>query len=233
MREQKLLILKLLRIYCSLATMLNSSDRDELTGLLNRRTFDHIFNEIAAPIREAGSGQLPKDRRRGKIKSLDAHLAVIDIDFFKRINEQFGQASGDHVLVLLAGLMTECFRDHDRMFRFNGGRFVVLLTHTDFQDAEAALERFRARVEDFQFSQAGRVTVSIGLAKLQPEDSGQAAFARAAQALKVAEKAGRNQIQCHELLVANGALSPEVDQQEFESTEPPRVQAGARYRYFS
>jgi diguanylate cyclase (GGDEF)-like protein len=234
-RDQKLLILKMLRIYCSLATTLNASDRDELTGLLNRRTFDHIFNEIAAPIKAAGSGgQLPKpERRRGKFKSLDAHLAVIDIDFFKRISEQFGQAGGDQVRVLLAGLMTECFRDHDRIFRFGGGRFVMLLTNTDFQDAEAALERFRARVEDFQFSQAGRITVSIGLAKLQPDDSGQAAFTRAAQALKVAEKAGRNQIQYYELLVANGTLAPTVDQQEFESTEPPRVPAGASYRYFS
>jgi diguanylate cyclase (GGDEF)-like protein len=218
MRDEKLLIRKMLRIYCTLATMLNSSDRDELTGLLNRRSFGHSFDEIAAPIRAAGSaGQLPKsERRRGKFKSLDAHLAVIDIDFFERINEQLGPARLDRVLVLFAGLMTECFRDHDRIFSFGDEKFVVLLTNTDFQDAEAALERFRARVEEFEFSQAGRVTVSIGLTKLRPEDSGPAAFARATQALKVAQKAGRNQTHLYELLVANGTLVAKQNQPEFE-----------------
>jgi diguanylate cyclase (GGDEF)-like protein len=218
MRHEKLLILKLLRIYCTLATMLNSSDRDELTGLLNKRSFVHRFDEVAAPIRAAGSaGQLTKpERRRGKYKSLDAHLAVIDIDFFERINERLGQARLDQFMVLLAGLMTECFRDHDWIFRFDDEKFVVLLTNTEFQDAEAALERFRASVEDFQFSQAGQVTVSIGLTKLRPEDSGPAAFARAAQALKVAENAGRNQTQLYELLVANGTLRAKVNQPEFE-----------------
>ena len=127
-----------------------------------------------------------------------------------------GPARLDRVLVLLAGLMTECFRDHDRIFSFGDEKFVVLLTNTDFQDAEAALERFRARVEEFEFSQAGHVTVSIGLTKLRPEDSGPAAFARATQALKVAQKAGRNQTQLYELLVANGTLVAKQNQPEFE-----------------
>jgi diguanylate cyclase (GGDEF)-like protein len=202
------LILALLSIYCNLAAMLNSSDRDELTGLRNRRTFGDSFKRLVGTITPTlSTSKAPApERRRAEYVSTNVHLAVIDIDFFKRINDQFGHPYGDEVLVLLARLMGECFRESDVIFRFGGEEFLVILPNTDFQDAEMALERFREQVEAFYFSQVGRVTVSIGFTTLLTDDSGPAAFGRADQALYVAKHSGRNQVQWYELLVANGTL---------------------------
>ena len=202
------LVVALLDIYCNLVAMLDSSGRDELTGLFNRRTFGDSFKRIVKPMNAmSGSGDLPEpDRRRPELKPKALHLAVMDIDFFKRINDQFGHPYGDEVLVLLARLMGECFRESDVTFRFGGEEFLVILSNTDLQDAEIVLERFRAKVESFSFSQVGRVTVSIGFTKLLPGDSGSAAFGRADQALYVAKHSGRNQVQSYELLIANGTL---------------------------
>lgn len=202
------LILTLLEIYCNLVAMLDSSDRDELTGLFNRRTFGESFKRVIKPVSSMSViDQLPEpERRRTVTKPIKFHLAVLDIDFFKRINDQFGHPYGDEVLVLLARLMGECFRDSDVTFRFGGEEFLVILSNTDLQGAEVVLERFRAKVEAFHFSQVGRVTVSIGFTLLLPGDSGPAAFGRADQALYIAKHSGRNQVQSYELLVASGRL---------------------------
>lgn len=203
----------LLRIYCNYQGILSFSERDELTGLLNRRTFSEFFKRIMAPPTIDAAGQ----QKRVQTKRPRAHLAVIDIDFFKRINDKFGHPYGDEVLVLLARLMGDCFRDADRLFRFGGEEFLVLLPETDLAEAELALERFHKCVERFIFSQVGRVTVSIGFTELKPGDSGPDAFGRADQALYVAKHRGRNQLQCYELLIADGSLfSAEQRNQEVE-----------------
>ena len=116
----------LLKIYRSHLGILENTDTDELTGLSNRRPFDEAFRRLAnspppksrAHTRRNGA---PIRRRRG------AELAVVDIDFFKRINDSFGHPYGDEVLVLLARIMRNCFRDSDRMFRFGGEEFVIIL----------------------------------------------------------------------------------------------------------
>ena len=170
---------------------------------------------MVKPIGAAPSNEAPSpDRRRLEQRTKDFHLAVLDIDSFKRINDQFGHPYGDEVLVLLARLMGECFRDNDVTFRFGGEEFLVILPNTDLQDAEIVLERFRAKVEAFHFSQVGCVTVSIGFTKLLAGDSGPAAFGRADQALYVAKQSGRNQVQCYELLVAKGALASAVGHEQ-------------------
>jgi diguanylate cyclase (GGDEF)-like protein len=204
---QERLVFGLLRIYCNHLGILNYGDRDELTGLWNRRTFGDSFKRIVSPL----------DRGRHESPPIRIHLAVIDIDFFKRINDSFGHPYGDEVLVLLARLMSQSFRDTDLVFRFGGEEFLVMLPNTDFAAAERALERFRMEIENFHFSQVGRVTVSIGFTSLRAGDTGPNAFGRADQALYVAKHGGRNQVQCYELLIANGSLvSTAAKEQEVE-----------------
>jgi diguanylate cyclase (GGDEF)-like protein len=205
-RDQRVAVLELLRIYFNLVTTLDTSDRDQLTGLLSKRTFAHAFKIIMAPINAPLSAdEVPtEERRRNEYRSRHAHLAVIDIDFFSKIKNQFGLSCGEEVLALLGRHLTGCFREYDRVFRFGGDKFIVVLPNTDFQDAEIALERLRARVEAFDFPQVGRVTVSIGFTKLLGGDGGPAAFGRADQALVFAKNSGRNQTQLHELLIENG-----------------------------
>jgi diguanylate cyclase (GGDEF)-like protein len=186
-RERIALVSGMLRVYRSHLAALEYGDTDELTGLANRRTFDDHFNRIvlAETLRKGGTrvddGAGPR-----------AHLAVADIDFFKRVNDRFGHPYGDEVLVLFAGLMRDSFREGDRLFRFGGEEFVVLMANCGVDNALAAFERFRAAVEAFQFPQVGRVTVSIGVTSLHPGDSGSAAFGRADEALYAAKHRGRN-----------------------------------------
>ena len=203
-------VLALLRIYRNLVGNLDHGERDELTNLLNRRSFDRSFKAILAPDAVLETKVLLADRRRARDDGKPAHLAVVDIDFFKRVNDQFGHLYGDEVLVLLARLMRHCFREGDRLFRFGGEEFVVILRGTTPDAAITALERFRASVERFVFPQVGTITVSVGFTAILPGDSGSNAFGRADEALYVAKLRGRNQIRSHEHLISEGVLTPRV-----------------------
>ncbi|MDR3461820.1 MAG: GGDEF domain-containing protein [Beijerinckiaceae bacterium] len=209
--EQERMIATLIRVYGNHVGILNYGDQDELTGLLNRRTFDETVKQIAWPettrFKYASPGKASARWER-------AHLAVADIDFFKRINDQFGHPYGDEVLVLMSRLMDRCFRDTDYLFRFGGEEFVIVLPGAGVQEAESAFERFRAAVEDYAFPQVGRVTISLGFTAIRREDTGSNAFGRADQALYVAKQGGRNKVCCYEMLVGAGILSVRASQED-------------------
>jgi hypothetical protein len=99
--EEERLVFGLLRIYRNHLGMLDYSDCDDLTGLLNRRTYDETFRRVAARSAEA--------LEDGPVRQ--SILAVIDIDHFKRVNDQFGHPYGDEVIVLLARLMSRMFEE--------------------------------------------------------------------------------------------------------------------------
>jgi diguanylate cyclase (GGDEF)-like protein len=205
---QQRLVLGLLKIYRNHLTILDDSEYDQLTGLLNRKTFDKEFRHLTAPQpRLLNTAQYEFIGERRCAGSNQPWLAVVDIDFFKRINDDYGHLYGDEILVLLARLMRSTFRDCDRIFRFGGEEFVVAFSAADADAAADALERCRASVEGFAFPQVGRVTVSIGYTNIAPADSGSDAFGRADRALYVAKQNGRNQVQSFEALVGCGVLS--------------------------
>ncbi len=188
----------MLRIYRSHLAALDYGDTDELTGLSNRRTFDEQLRRFAAV--EAGGGA----RRGGDPTHVGAHIGVADIDFFKRINDKFGHPYGDEVLVLFSNLMRRAFRENDKLFRFGGEEFVIMMPNCGVDDALHAFERFRTAVEAFAFPQVGRVTVSVGVASLCPHDTGSSAFGRADQALYVAKREGRNRVVRYEAILPSG-----------------------------
>jgi len=149
----------------------------------------------------------PALRRRPASPDQPRWLAVLDVDFFKRVNDRFGHPCGDEVLVLLARLMRASFRESDRLFRCGGEEFVAILEPTEAQYVGGILERFRAAVEAYAFPLVGRVTVSIGYTRVAPRDNGLTAFGRADEALYAAKRQGRNQVVCYEDL-ASAALGP-------------------------
>ena len=200
-RERMSALSGVLRIYRSHLAALDYADIDELTRLANRRTFEEQFRRAA--LGEAGRNG---ERRSGDKFGARTHLGVADIDFFKQVNDRFGHPYGDEVLVLFAGLMRAMFRDCDRLFRFGGEEFVVLLANCGAEDALAALERFRSAVQAFPFPQVGEVTVSVGLTSIRPDDTGSAAFGRADQALYIAKRRGRNRVLSFETLHEGSAL---------------------------
>lgn len=197
------LIKSILRIYSNVLGLLDYSERDSLTELLNRKTFDGAF--IAATQQNVPATPWMSTDRRNQ-RSGTYWLAVMDIDHFKRVNDAFGHLIGDEVLVLLARLMRQCFRYNDLLYRFGGEEFVVLMRCADDADAQAALERFRTLVEAREFPQIGHVTVSVGYAPLVVDDTPSAAFERADNAVYYAKSNGRNQVCSYTDLVARGEL---------------------------
>jgi diguanylate cyclase (GGDEF)-like protein len=201
--DQERLVRSILRIYRNFQGLLDYSERDTLTGLLNRKTFDETFLKISARVQAAK----PTDAGRRSAASEQRHwLGVVDIDHFKQVNDTYGHLIGDEVLLLLSRLMRSSFRFDDRLYRFGGEEFVVLMRCGSEQDAALAFERLRANVVHYQFPQVGHIAVSVGFTEVQPTDTPSAAFERADKAVYFAKTHGRNQVRGHAELVASGAL---------------------------
>jgi diguanylate cyclase (GGDEF)-like protein len=207
------LISAFLKVYSNYLTLLDESETDTLTGLLNRRTFDTNIEKIIAErsaadeVQPGASSLHPARRMEGA--ELPHWLAIIDIDHFKRINDTFGHLYGDEVLLLLSRIMRKIFRQRDKLFRFGGEEFIVVLDRTNEENAKAVLERFRIAIEQYHFPQLGKVTISIGFVRLDKADVPSAIIGRADQALYYAKHHGRNRICFYEDLVEAGQLAGE------------------------
>ena len=204
----------ILSVYRNYQSILDYSERDSLTGLLNRKTFDEKFSRLLAASVPEGTPE-GQERRTHQESDLGHWLAVIDIDHFKRDNDQFGHLYGDEVLILVANLLRSSFRAQDRVFRFGGEEFVVLLRGTALQNARKIFERFRASVEKHEFPQVGKVTVSIGFASISAE-SPVVILGHADQALYYAKENGRNRVCYYDELVSSGELHAGVSNDEVE-----------------
>lgn len=209
--KQQRLVIGVLAIYRNQIGLLDYSERDTLTGLLNRKTFDEQFNKClseGAARDEAERREAAADDRRQT--TLGSHwLGVIDIDHFKSVNDRFGHLIGDEVLLLIARLLRTSFRLGDRLYRFGGEEFVVLLRAEGREQANVAFERFRTQVEQFRFPQVGQVTASVGFTEVLAVDVPTAAFERADRAVYHAKQTGRNRVHCHERLIEVGDLQAE------------------------
>jgi diguanylate cyclase (GGDEF)-like protein len=199
------------RIYANYTVLLNESERDKLTGLYNRRTFERQLQRLlkqCGALRQSRS-PVPSERRRAhEGTTAQVWLAILDIDHFKRINDVYGHVYGDEVILLIAQKMRANFRHNDVLFRFGGEEFVILLSAADAAIAQISLERFRAAVAAFEFPQVGHVTVSIGYARVGEHDYPEVAIDCADKALYFAKKNGRNRVYCYEDLTLQAELAP-------------------------
>ena len=207
--EEVRLVCSILRLYRNYQGLLDYSERDTLTGLLNRKTFDESFLRVAAQHPAPAAHQMSHDGVRRHGPSGSSWLGVLDIDHFKRVNDNFGHLIGDEVLLLLSRLMRSTFRFQDHLYRFGGEEFVVLMRCSDQDDASRAFERLRHNVERYAFPQVGCITVSVGFTELRTGDSPSTAFERADKAVYYAKQNGRNQVCHHAELVAAGKLADE------------------------
>ena len=201
--EAQRMVCSILRIYRNFQGLLDYSERDTLTGLLNRKTFDESFLKVSSTILAHGAGS---DARRAAGPGSRHWLGMIDIDHFKVVNDTYGHLIGDEVLLLLSRLMRSSFRFHDRLYRFGGEEFVVLMRCDCETDASNAFERLRVNSEGYAFPQVGRITVSVGFSEVKPGDSPSSAIERADRAVYHAKSHGRNQVQSHAELVKRGEL---------------------------
>jgi diguanylate cyclase (GGDEF)-like protein len=193
-------------VYRNFQNLLDYSERDSLTGLLNRKTFD---DQLAKMLQASGEtdAAVPQTERRNPSDIERQWLAVVDVDHFKLVNDKFGHLYGDEVLILIANLLQSSFRTNDRVFRFGGEEFVVLLRSTTLDSARSIIDRFRMNVEAHDFPQVGRVTVSVGFVSISAYESPVIILGRADQALYYAKSHGRNQACDYEQLVSQGLLT--------------------------
>lgn len=176
--------LRLERANQGLQAALGELDRlagtDTLTGVWNRRRLE-----------EAVRGEMDRLARYGHPLS----LLVIDVDFFKAINDRHGHAAGDRALVELASLLETALRPSDALARWGGEEFVVLCPNATLATATVLAERLRHGVAETTFPPVGRITASIGVAECLPGESWERWFQRADAALYLAKSGGRNQVQ--------------------------------------
>lgn len=205
----------MLHVYRNLDSLLDYSERDSLTGLLNRKTFDENFlRMISCNIQQ--DGHLPNiSERRGRSSKEGHWLAVVDIDHFKNVNDRFGHLYGDEVLLLVAKMLQSSFRSQDRVFRFGGEEFVILLRCAPLKKAKTIFDRFRSQVEHHDFPQVGKITVSVGFAPITYETP-VVILGRADQALYHAKTHGRNQVCHYDELVECGELRSGVSNESIE-----------------
>ncbi len=140
-------------------TIKESSNRDYLTGIFNRKYFF-----------EAGTKLFATARR----KQLPIAVAMIDIDHFKRINDDYGHAAGDTALQVVADTLNSRFRESDIVARFGGEEFCILLTGAEREDLRTLLEKLRSDIEKMSIpvnSDSIKLTISIGVTLAGPAPS--------------------------------------------------------------
>jgi diguanylate cyclase len=153
---------------------------DALTGLPNRREFNERMEE-----------RMSAWNRRGETFS----LVLLDVDHFKKLNDVYGHLAGDQVLAMLSGVLRTAIRREDFVARFGGEEFAVLLPNTLPAEAALVAEKVREAVAALvvnHHQQQIRVTISSGIAGIQPSEEADSLIQRADAALYAAKGAGRN-----------------------------------------
>ena len=165
--------------------LFESALRDGLTSTFNRRYFvDRLQSEIRFAVRHE--------------KTLA--LLFVDIDHFKKINDEHGHLAGDQVLAGVARVMTSTIRAEDVLARYGGEEFAVICREIEADGALALGERLRVAVAQQRFEHAGKVipvTVSVGIAAERKIEDAQAFIAAADAAMYEAKRAGRNRVCVH------------------------------------
>lgn len=196
----------LLGIFANQTQLLVKSISDHLTGLFNRQKLNSTLNNVLA------SHTIYQRQEDQTAKNKQHFIAFFDIDFFKKINDNHGHLIGDEVLILLAQKTQKSFREGDMIFRYGGEEFAVILKYTNQTDAINALERFRISIDKTDFPAIGNMTISLGVAELEPGMQSVTALKRADNALYYSKENGRNQLNSYEQLVEQGLLEPVFDQ---------------------
>jgi len=201
------LITSFFRIYHNFCQLLKDAQTDELTGLLNRKTFDENFQRISGQLLVEETDCDQEGRRHPvQAKAENFWLAVLDIDHFKKVNDTFGHVYGDEVLILLSRLMQKVFRSEDLLYRFGGEEFVIIARCGEQENAEALFERLRVSIAEHEFPQIGQVTVSLGVVQVLPGRLASSLLDQADQALYFAKAQGRNRLCFYQTLVDQGQI---------------------------
>jgi diguanylate cyclase len=156
---------------------------DGLTGLLNRRAFDQTLAQVIE-----------------QSKPETAYLSLLDIDHFKKVNDTYGHTIGDNVIKFVASLMKQHAEEHHHVARYGGEELAIIMPDTPKEKAIEISETIRMAMENSNLKRKsdnqplGKITLSIGIAKLQDQDNPDSFIVRADKALYQAKETGRNKV---------------------------------------
>lgn len=150
---------------------------DNLTGLPNRRKFE---SDLQAYI----------DHK----KAVNLFLVMMDIDFFKNINDNFGHDTGDKILIEFGQVVKSSLRETDLIYRWGGEEFVLIFFSDDAKNIVAINEKIKNHIEANNFYEVGRVTCSFGIAKFEQNDTTETLVKKADKSLYAAKESGRNKV---------------------------------------
>lgn len=192
-----------IQVYKNQVHHINQASLDKLTGLLTRDLFEFYIQQIYMELR--------KVKRRETDTQKAFAVAFIDIDNFKKINDQYGHLMGDEVLLLISQLMKKTFRADDLLFRFGGEEFIVILRNCDTTTCRLVLERFRNKIEKHSFPLVEHITVSIGFTLIDHNYNYDVLIHRADKALYYAKENGKNSCWNYEELVDKNLIKPLIE----------------------
>lgn len=156
------------------------ANHDKLTSLCNRYMFDE---------------SLDKEIKRAKRYAHPLSFIILDLDYFKDINDTYGHQTGDKILIELAGILLDNIRDIDIAARWGGEEFVIILPDTDNEQGSALAEKLRGIIQAHSFENKISLTCSFGVTSFRKDDTNDAIFARMDRALYKAKELGRNNVQ--------------------------------------
>ena len=151
--------------------------KDPLTGAGNRRRLDSKLNDVVNGYQRTGA---------------TASVLLLDLDHFKKVNDEYGHAVGDQILKRFTEIVNLRIRITDSLYRIGGDEFVVVLEGQDLERAVHLAEQLRTLVQANELVPDRSVTVSLGVAEIRSEESAKDWLHRADEALYRAKRAGRN-----------------------------------------
>lgn len=195
----------ILEVFTNYFDLLDSSQRDQLTGLHNRYSLELNLDRLWTIL--AGRHHLSGEQSSKRIVEPDTYwLGILDVDRFKNINDTYGHVIGDEVLIMVTRVLKSSFRTSDLLYRHGGEEFIAIVAANDLEAATQIFERVRIKIEQFLFPQVGHVTISGGFSCADMDVLPQEVISRADSALYAAKNAGRNRVCHYETLVEQGVL---------------------------
>ncbi|MBS4068375.1 cache domain-containing protein [Sulfurimonas sp. RIFOXYB12_FULL_35_9] len=155
------------------------ANTDSLTQIHNRYSFLNAFNN---------------ELEKYKISKIEFSLIMLDIDYFKNINDTFGHDIGDYAIVEMTKIVKECLRSSDIFGRVGGEEFMILLPYTSLESAKDIAQRIRKEIDEHRFKSINNMSVSLGVVGYKEGESGNTMLKRVDIALYEAKTQGRNMV---------------------------------------
>ncbi len=155
----------------------HKSQHDKLTGIYNRQKIDEVLIKVCHF----------SERRKEKVS-----VIMFDIDHFKSVNDTYGHDVGDEILINLTDLIKSKIRDEDTFGRWGGEEFILIMRHTNIEDAYNKAQRLKIAIQESGYSSLPKITASFGVTTLYKGDTPKTLLKRADIALYDAKNSGRN-----------------------------------------